>query len=72
MLTSTFSLVILLTTTIFIAVFDEVVEKIDDPQGRLTRLIKYIGSQSKEMIKHCIQQPAAVGCNNARSLLVEK
>ena len=53
--------------------FDEVVEKkIDDPQGRLARLIKYTDGQPKEMIKHCIQQPAAVGYKNARSLLEEK
>ena len=57
----------------FIAVFDEVVEKkIDDPRGRLTRLTKYTDGQPKEMIKHCIQQPAAVGYKNARSLLEEK
>ena len=46
----------------FIAVFDEVVEKkIYDPRGRLSRLIKYTDGQPKEMIKHCIQQPAVVG-----------
>ena len=45
----------------FIAVFDEVIEKkIDDPWGRLTRLIKYTDSQPNEMIKR-IQQPAVVG-----------
>ena len=44
----------------FIAVFDEVIEKkIDDPWGRLTRLIKYTESQPNEMIKR-IQQPAVV------------
>ena len=57
----------------FITVFDVVVEKkIDDPQGRLTRLVKYTDGQPKEMIKYCIQQPAAVGYKNARSLLEEK
>ena len=57
----------------FIAVFDEVVEKkIDDPRGRLVGLIKYTDGQPKEMIKYCIQQPAAVGYKNARSLLEEK
>ena len=57
----------------FIAVFDEVVEKkIDDPWGRLTRLIKYTYGQPKEMIKHCIQQPVAVGYENATSLFEEK
>ena len=40
----------------FTVVFEEVVEKkIDDPQGRLTRLIKYTDGEPKEMIKHCIQ-----------------
>ena len=57
----------------FIAVFDKVVEKkIDDPRGRLTRLIKYTDGQPKEMIKHCIQQSAAAGYKNARSFLEEK
>ena len=63
----------MLTYQHFIAVFDEVVEKkIDDPRGGLTRLIKYTDGQPKEMIKHCIQQPPAVGYKNARSLLEEK
>lgn len=45
-----------------IKVFDEMFKKkIDNPRGRLTRLIKYIDGQPKEMIKHCIQQPATVG-----------
>ena len=57
----------------FIAVFEEVVEKkIDDPQGRLTRLMKYTHGEPKVMIKHCIQQPVLVGYKNARSLLEEK
>ena len=56
----------------FIAVFEVVEKKIDDPQGRLARLIKYTDGQPKEMIKHCIQQPAAVGYKNTRSLLEEK
>ena len=34
--------------------------------------IKYTDGQPKEMIKHCIQQPAAVGYKNTRSLLQEK
>ena len=46
----------------FIAVFDEVVQKkVDVPRCRLTRLIKYTDGQPNEKIKHCIQQPAAVG-----------
>ena len=47
-------------------------KKIDDPRGRLTRLIKYTDGQPKEMIKHCIQEPPAVGYKNARSPLEEK
>ena len=57
----------------FLAVFKEVVEKkIDDVRGRLTRLIKYIDGELKEMIKHCIQQPANIGYKTARSLLEQK
>ena len=52
----------------FLAVFKEVVEKkIGDARGRLTRLIKYIDGEPKEMIKHCIQQPENIGNKNARS-----
>ena len=48
--------------------FDEVFEKkIDDPRVRLTRLAKFTDGQPKDMIKHCIQQPAAVVYKNARS-----
>ena len=54
----------------FIAVFDEVVErKVDDPRGRMTRLIKYPDGQPKEMIKHCTQQLAAVGYKNSDDFL---
>ena len=57
----------------FLAVFEEVVEKkVDDARGRLTRLIKYTDGEPKEMIKHCIQQPANIGYKNARSLLEQK
>ena len=57
----------------FLAVFKELVEKkIDDARGRLTRLIKYIDGEPKEIIKHCIQQPANIGYKNARSLLEQK
>ena len=55
-----------------IKVFDEMFKKkIDNPSGRPTRLIKYIDDQPKEMIKHCIQQPAAMGFKNTGSLLGE-
>ena len=37
----------------FITLFHEVVEKrIDDPGGRLTRLIKYTKGDPKDMIQH--------------------
>ena len=40
----------------FIAVFDEMGDKkIDVPQRRVTRFIKYTDSDPKEMIKQCIQ-----------------
>ena len=36
--------------------FHELVEKqIDDPRGRLTRLIRYTKSDPKAMIQHCVQ-----------------
>ena len=53
--------------------FHELVDKIiDDPRGRLTRLIKYTKGVAKEMIKHCVQQPAAFGYYNAKKLLQQK
>ena len=43
----------------FIEVFKEVVEKrIEEPKGRLTRLVKYTTGQAKNLIKHCMQQPS--------------
>ena len=40
----------------------EVVEsEIEDPCGRLTRLIKYTTGEAKELIKHCIEQSANNG-----------
>ena len=57
----------------FRAVFEEVLEKkIDDPRGRMTRLIRYTDSEPEKIIKHCIQQPVSVDYKNARSLLEEK
>ena len=57
----------------FITAFEEVVEKkIDNPRGRLARLVRYTDGEPKKMIKHYIQQPVSVGYKNARSLLEEK
>ena len=37
-------------------IFKEVVEKrIEDPRGRLTRLIKCTSGEAKDLIRHCIQ-----------------
>ena len=42
----------------FMTLFCEVVEtKIEDPRGRLTRLLSHTGGEAKELIKHCIQLP---------------
>ena len=54
----------------FMALFKEVVEsKIDDPRGRLTRLLKYTTGDAKELIKHCIQLPSNEEFKNAKHLL---
>ena len=50
----------------FISVFREVVElKIDDPPGRLVRLLNYIEGEIRDTIKHCIQQTPGNGHQNA-------
>ena len=42
--------------------FHELMEKrIEDPRGRLNHLINYTKGDPKEMIKHYVQQTAAVG-----------
>ena len=39
----------------FMSVFKEAVAyKIDDPRGRLLRLLKYTEGEARETIKHCI------------------
>ena len=54
----------------FMTLFREVVEsKIENPYGRLTRLIKYTTGEAKELIKHCIEQPANKGYENTVNLL---
>ena len=57
----------------FMTPFDELVEKrIEYPRGRLTRLIKYTKGDPKEMIKHCVQQLAAVGYDYAKKTVRTK
>ena len=46
----------------FMTLFHELVQKqIDDPGGRLTRLIRYTKGDPKDMIQHCVQQPPSAG-----------
>lgn len=57
----------------FMAMFKEVVEsKVDDPRGRLTRLIKFTIGEPRELIRHCIQHPPEVGYENAIELLTKR
>ena len=54
----------------FMALFKEAVEKkIDDPKGRLTRLIKFTNGEAKERIQHCIQLPDLIGYKQVMSLM---
>ena len=54
----------------FMAVFDEAVEKkIEDPCGKLTRLIKYTIGEVKEMLKNCIQLPPKEGYETAKQMM---
>ena len=57
----------------FMASFSEVVENsIQDPRGRLLRLIKYTSGEAKELIKHCIHQPPELGYERAKKLLTRR
>ena len=54
----------------FMALFREVVEsKVDDPRGKLIRLIKCTSGDTREIIKHCIQLPSNEGYKHAKYLL---
>ena len=57
----------------FMTLFYKTVEKrIDNPRGKLTRLMKYSKGDAKEMIKHCVHKPPAQGFRNAKALLERK
>ena len=57
----------------FMTLLREVVESIiEDPHGRLTRLIKYTTGESKELINHCTEQPANEWYENGVNLLYGK
>ena len=54
----------------FMAVFDEAVEKkIENPRGKLTRLIKYTTGQVKEMVRNCIQLPPKEGYETTKLMM---
>ena len=54
----------------FMSSFRETVEyKINDPHGRLVRLLKFTDGKAKEIDRHCIQQPSEIGYRLAKSLL---
>ena len=57
----------------FMAVFKEVVEnKVTDPRGRLTHLIRFTKGEAKEIAKNCIQLPSELGFRTAKQLLTER
>ena len=43
--------------------------KIDDPHGRLVKLLKYTEGEARDTIKHCIQQTPGAGYQRAKRLL---
>ena len=52
---------------------EEVVEnRIDDPRGRLIRLIKYTKGEAKELVMNCIHQPPREGYQIAKMLLEKR
>ena len=54
----------------FMSLFEELVEKkIDDPFGKLARLIKYTRGEAKELIQHCSQMAQPDGFLLAKKLL---
>ena len=54
----------------FLAMFVESVEKrISDPRSRLTRLLKFLTGEAKELVKGCIHLPPSEGYQYAKRLL---
>ena len=63
----------LLNSKYFMSVFKKVVEtKVDDPRGRLTRLIKYTSGEVKELVKNCLYLPASEGYKEAIRMVNER
>ena len=46
-------------------------KRIDNPRGRLARLLQYTTGNAKEMIKHCVQEAPTIGYEHAKKILVE-
>ena len=54
----------------FMTILQEVLEnKVTDPRGWLTCLIKFTKGKAKEIAKNCIQLPSEVGFKTAKQLL---
>ena len=54
----------------FMARLKEVVEsKVEDPRGKLIRLLKYTSGEAKELVNNCIQLPSNEGFKYAKYLL---
>ena len=55
------------------AIFKEVVEnRIDDPHGRLIRLMKYTNGDAKGLVMNCIHQPPREVYQIAKMLLEKR
>lgn len=56
--------------TYFRATFRDAVEqRVQDPRGRLTRLLKYTSGDAKELIKHCFYEDSSICYTKAIGLL---
>ena len=62
-----------LTFAYFIATFEEVVEtNIIDQRGRLTRLLKYLRGEPKDLVTNCIYLPPEECYRDAKKILVSR
>ena len=56
-----------------LAVFKKVVDnKVTDPRGRLTHLIKFTKGETKEITKNCIYLPSELEFRTDKQLLTER
>ena len=55
------------------SLFEEVAEsKTEDRKGRLARFIKFTRRETKELVKHCIQQPKELCYENLKALMKKR